>query len=326
MKNLIILLLLLVVGIAVGWAIAGLRPDPADAEADVLVSSRTASKADVSSDARPSPSPASPVDVTAVDLEELDGLHALGGGSPALELHQWLLPRPDRGGLDRLARWIGLTDGQQEQLAEILTNIGQRQIDWERSHIPRTELEPTHVRLEWKPMPAEIRDHLLSQLRETFGDALAEKIRLKGNLDHFAHPRDLIAEPEATVELKLQSDPSSGKLKLGIVDVEREDSDWFLIPKDLSTATSNEAKPLRFAHFFDWDRAVAKLEREAPAAPVVPQDYPHAQPVAGQAGFVTSPYSGKQIDVRGIRAGTLVRDPSFPEEEKKFFRVPEPAE
>ncbi len=53
-----------------------------------------------------------------------------------------------------------------------------------------------------------------------------------------------------------------------------------------------------------------------------PADYPFATPVVGQEGFVLSPYNQKKIDVRGIATGTLVRDPTYPEEEKKFFRVP----
>lgn len=51
-------------------------------------------------------------------------------------------------------------------------------------------------------------------------------------------------------------------------------------------------------------------------------DYPVASPVVGKEGFVLSPYNNKQIDVRGIDAGKLVRDPTYPEEERKFFRVP----
>src|SRR5690606_15683603 len=141
--------LLLVVGLAAGWAIAGLKPTTADPQTDASLTHRSLARAGGhTSDSQRGGTLARPADLTAVDLKELEGLHALGWTSPALELHQWLLPRPDRAGLDLLARWIGLTDGQKEQLAEILTDIGQRQIDWERANIPRTELEPTHVRLE----------------------------------------------------------------------------------------------------------------------------------------------------------------------------------
>lgn len=48
-----------------------------------------------------------------------------------------------------------------------------------------------------------------------------------------------------------------------------------------------------------------------------------AEPVDGKPGYVKSPFSGKIIDVKGIPAGTLVADPTFPAAEKKHFRVPE---
>lgn len=47
-----------------------------------------------------------------------------------------------------------------------------------------------------------------------------------------------------------------------------------------------------------------------------------AEAVAGQDGMVRSPYNGSIIDVRGIPSGTLVADPWFPMEERKYFRVP----
>lgn len=53
-----------------------------------------------------------------------------------------------------------------------------------------------------------------------------------------------------------------------------------------------------------------------------PEEYPTAAAVEGRPGYVTSPYNGKIIDVNGIPAGTLVADPTFPTEEKKYFRAP----
>lgn len=50
---------------------------------------------------------------------------------------------------------------------------------------------------------------------------------------------------------------------------------------------------------------------------------PVAEPVQGQAGMVISPFNGKPIDVKGIPPGTLVADPTYPLEDKKYFRVPE---
>lgn len=48
-----------------------------------------------------------------------------------------------------------------------------------------------------------------------------------------------------------------------------------------------------------------------------------AEPVADRPGFVKSPFTGTVIDVRGIPAGTLVADPTFPADQQKHFRVPE---
>ena len=50
--------------------------------------------------------------------------------------------------------------------------------------------------------------------------------------------------------------------------------------------------------------------------------YAVAVGVPGQPGFVFSPFNNQLIDVRDLPSGTLVRDPTFPAEEKKFFRVP----
>ena len=50
--------------------------------------------------------------------------------------------------------------------------------------------------------------------------------------------------------------------------------------------------------------------------------YEVAKKAPGKDGFVLSPYNNKLIDVRGIASGTLVRDPTYPPSEKKYFRVP----
>lgn len=57
-----------------------------------------------------------------------------------------------------------------------------------------------------------------------------------------------------------------------------------------------------------------KVRPEAPVAVAVP----------GQPGFVFSPYNGRKIDVNGVPPGTLVADPWYPAEEKKYFVVPKP--
>lgn len=49
---------------------------------------------------------------------------------------------------------------------------------------------------------------------------------------------------------------------------------------------------------------------------------PVARQVPGKPGMVYSPYNNNIVDVTGMRPGSLVADPTFPAEEKKFFRVP----
>jgi len=50
---------------------------------------------------------------------------------------------------------------------------------------------------------------------------------------------------------------------------------------------------------------------------------PVAKAVAGQPGFVLSPFSNKIVDVRGLPAGTRVLDPNYPKEQRRYFRLPE---
>lgn len=64
------------------------------------------------------------------------------------------------------------------------------------------------------------------------------------------------------------------------------------------------------------------LHKPGPKTKARSQGYPVALPVEGQPGFVKSPYNGKTVDVRDMPSGTLVQDPSFPAEERKYFRAP----
>jgi|GEM_PF-3990563 len=50
--------------------------------------------------------------------------------------------------------------------------------------------------------------------------------------------------------------------------------------------------------------------------------YPTAEVIAGREGFVSSPYTGKILNVKGIEAGQLVNDPDYPKSSKKFFYIP----
>lgn len=49
---------------------------------------------------------------------------------------------------------------------------------------------------------------------------------------------------------------------------------------------------------------------------------PTAVPIPGKEGVVFSPFNNKPVDVKGFPSGALVADPTFPLEQKKYFRVP----
>ena len=51
------------------------------------------------------------------------------------------------------------------------------------------------------------------------------------------------------------------------------------------------------------------------------KDHPFALVLPGKAGYVLNPYTNSIVDVRGLRAGTLVRDPRDPVK-TRAFRVP----
>ena len=45
---------------------------------------------------------------------------------------------------------------------------------------------------------------------------------------------------------------------------------------------------------------------------------PRAVSVPGKPGFVLNPYTQKMVDVRGLKPGTLVRDPRDPVQDRPF--------
>lgn len=70
------------------------------------------------------------------------------------------------------------------------------------------------------------------------------------------------------------------------------------------------------------DSAARKQAAPRPKLEKKPE-HPVAKAVEGQPGFVLSPFNKQIVDVRGVPAGTLVQDPTYPAEEKRLFRVPE---
>ena len=67
--------------------------------------------------------------------------------------------------------------------------------------------------------------------------------------------------------------------------------------------------------------AEAELLREHARLNLV-NDYPFAKKAPDKPGFVFSPHNNQVVDVREIPSGTLVQDPGFPPDQRKFFRVP----
>jgi hypothetical protein len=63
---------------------------------------------------------------------------------------------------------------------------------------------------------------------------------------------------------------------------------------------------------------------EAPKLPTAGtrKEIPVAVKVPGKEGYVLSPFNNKLIDVTGMASGQLAADPTYPESEKKHFRVP----
>lgn len=57
-------------------------------------------------------------------------------------------------------------------------------------------------------------------------------------------------------------------------------------------------------------------------APAAPDTYPEAAFVDGSLQRVISPYTGDEVDVSGVPAGSLVVDPSSVADDEKFFRIP----
>jgi hypothetical protein len=97
--------------------------------------------------------------------------------------------------------------------------------------------------------------------------------------------------------------------------------------KTLITKTSVETSAVEESGEAGVNQRFRPSHRPEPRKYLIPKPEPVPYPVAvaveGSPGYVTSPYSDKIVDVRGIPGGTLVQDPMFPASDKKYFRVPE---
>ncbi len=56
-----------------------------------------------------------------------------------------------------------------------------------------------------------------------------------------------------------------------------------------------------------------------PPVAAAPKKFPYATMSPNRPGFVLSPYTNAEIDVRGLKSGTLVRDPADPNPDHKFY-------
>jgi hypothetical protein len=64
----------------------------------------------------------------------------------------------------------------------------------------------------------------------------------------------------------------------------------------------------------------AEVSGQSPVVEKKPSKYPTAVPT--RKGFVKNPYTGNEVDVRGIPGGRLVVDPEDPNQLTNKFRVP----
>ena len=129
----------------------------------------------------------------------------------------------------------------------------------------------------------------------------------------------MMESPDAWAQAPMQGETSVS----AAVPVKPENS----ADKPVESAAAEVAKP---APPEVAQPAAPKVEK--PAAPEVAKtavpvsgkkgDFPTATPVKGWNGFVYSPYNSRWINVKDVTSGSLVADPRFAIEEKKYFLVP----
>lgn len=103
-------------------------------------------------------------------------------------------------------------------------------------------------------------------------------------------------------------------LLLSLAACERKEEKRTATPGAQAATPGEKAKPKPGAES-------AKGGEEGPV--LIEKKPPVAEPVPNMPGMVFSPFNGEHIDVKGYAPGTLVADPRFPLEQKKYFRVPE---
>jgi len=71
-----------------------------------------------------------------------------------------------------------------------------------------------------------------------------------------------------------------------------------------------------------FEKKVTERPEVKPGKTRLSINYPTAVALPGRLGMVFSPYNNRVIDCIGMRSGSLVMDPQYPKEEKKWFFVP----
>ena len=101
-------------------------------------------------------------------------------------------------------------------------------------------------------------------------------------------------------------------------------------PQNTSDIVADEQKVITDAQNAELQQARENLQNKqnelngrtaSVASPVIKSAYPTASSVPGKPGFVLNPYTGNQVDARGVPSRSLIRDPNDPDATHKF-RVP----
>ena len=299
MKRTWIALLLVGIGIPIGWVLAGIGAGTAtEADPAVLPAQRVTRAASGGPDSQRSSRPL-PTTAAAVDLAELEGLAELNGRSPALVFKEGMSAR-----VDALGKWLGLSAAETNALGAIIREVTERRIAWEQEHVGvGLSDDGDDVLLDWK-RPADLPRELRAALDEAFGPDRGGAVWLKGDLGNFGNlPPGLSAGGNGVI--RLAAEGSHVQASAGAEKPKMPDG-------------VHRLPMARFDHLVDWDGHLAK--RTAPSTGS--GSFPVAEGVPGKPGFVISPISGKIIDVNDIPPGTLVRDPMISTEQGGIFRIP----
>lgn len=315
MKNASIAIGLIIIGIIAGWALGGVRLGGREESAGHPPPPKSTRASQAPATGTTPPKPVFHWEIEAVDIHEIEGLHLLGGRSPVPDMALWLGPQPSDPGFEALAEWLDFGAGQKEALARILLESAQSLIKWERAAIRVEETAPHQFAIHWKSPPPSHRRDLQQALHDSFGESLARSLWLRGDLEHFGRldPR-VMPNGEATLQAVLSPGASAGTLKLTLTRGSDFTQTYRAPGKADDTVNPSFSMAYRLAHRIDLEQAAREMVPEAG-----PANHPFAT-ASGSPGMVVSPISGKIIDVTGIPAGSLVRDPTVPE--GGFFRVP----